>query len=129
MFLYTIPLMPVPTNRQVSTTISGSPRCSNQIPRVGCCKPPVLNQSKIPPQSCSYGPQYTSSRELSFIFTHYTRKCSEAFIHGANNSNRVNGRMKSSVTAMAIKNKAMCFPWRNGTFPSYSQTASGLPSP
>ena len=59
-----------------------------------------------------YGAWYASSRGKSFIFNFFNTQWLEACMQGANKSSRVNGRIKNTVTAKAIRNKAICFPVR-----------------
>ena len=132
-FLYTIPVIQIQHSSMDNTVIvrrwfmSESPRMFNPNPTSR-----ILRMTSITPVQnrnlSLYGAWYASSRGKSFILSRLNTKWLEACMQGANKSSRVNGRMKNTVTATAIRNKAMCFPWKKETFPSYSHTASGLPS-
>ena len=126
LLLYTIPVIQVlPSTIDNTVTVrrwfmSGSPRIFKPNPTSR-----ILRTTSIRPVQnrnlSLYGAWYASNRGKSFIFTHLSRKWLEACMQGANKSSKVNGMMKNTVTDKAIRNKAMCSPWRKGTFPSYSR--------
>ena len=125
-FLYTISVDQVQHSKIDNAVIvrswfmSGSPRMFNPYPTSRILQ--TTNIRPVQKRNLSlYGPWYASSRGKSFIFTHLNRKWLEACMQGANKSSKVNGRMKNTETDKAIRNNAMCFPCRKGTYISTNQ--------